>query len=160
MNILRSPRRTAALSLVLFSAGITRSADDPLETVQKSSEAWLQTRLEAARLESSWATERALLESTLDAYSERAAAAEEKRDLAKAKTAQEREELDALKDKAKAAQADLQRAAERIKALDAKLVRLRAQLPPHLSSGLDFAFRSLADPAVTSIAGSFGRCRL
>lgn len=149
MKILRSYRRTAALILVLVSAGIAQSADDPLETVQKSSEAWLQTRLETARLDSSWATERALLESTLGAYRERATTAEEKRDLAQAKTAQEREELEGLKARAKAAQVDLQRADERIKALEAKLVRLRARLPPHLSAGLDFAYRSLADPAVT-----------
>lgn len=152
MNMTPAVIGTRAVAIALLACvGLCRAAPtDPLEDVQKSSEAWIQTRLDTARAESDWKTERELLTTTLAAYEDRATTEEEKRDFAQAKTAKEREELGALREKAKAAKADLEAGDVALKSLVANLESFRAKLPPHLASGLEFAFRSLRDPHLTT----------
>jgi hypothetical protein len=144
-----SGRRAATLGLLAGITFIRVAKADALDEVQKSSEAWIQTRLEATRTESEWTTQRELLTSTLAAYRDRAAVEVEKRDFAKAKTAKNREEIDMLRGKTEAAKADLAAGDARLKALTAKLETFRAKLPPHLAQGLEFAFRSLHDSNLT-----------
>lgn len=117
---------------------------DSIESVEKAATDWVKTRAETARLQSDWASQQELLESTVNALTERAQAVEEKRDSVKAKTAKDRNEIEA-------AQKNLQTAAARMQAADAhlselrdRLVRLRPSLPPRLSEGLELAYRSLA----------------
>jgi len=134
----------------LLTVAVLAAADDPLESVEKRSEAWVQTRVETSRLEESWITERALLESTLAGYKERIAVLREKQELALAKTAKEREEVATLQAKAKSGRAELQSFETRLKALQVSLLQLRPFLPPRLSAGLDFAYRSLTNPELTA----------
>jgi hypothetical protein len=119
---------------------------DPLDAVEKSSTEWLQTRLEASRLEAAWASERTLLESTLAAMTERASAEEEKRDLARAKAAKDRDEIATLRDRARASQEDLSALENRLKEAGGRLTALRPALPPRLSAALELAYRSLERP--------------
>lgn len=133
----------------LLNAAAWAATDDPLESVEKRSETWVQTRVETSRLEESWTTERALLESTLAGYKERISVLREKQELALAKTAKEREEVATLQTKAKSGRAELQSFEARLKALQVSLVQLRPFLPPRLSAGLDFAYRSLDNPELT-----------
>ncbi|HVU33402.1 MAG TPA: DUF3450 family protein [Opitutaceae bacterium] len=124
----------------------SRTEPDPLDEVERATERWLDLRMEAARVETAWKSERVLLESLLAANRDRAALEEDKRDLVKARTAKDREEIEGLRTKADAAQNDLREAEERLKVIDAQLVQLRPSLPPRLSAGLENAFRTLAKP--------------
>lgn len=142
--------RIILLRLVLSSAAVSLfAAADPLDLVEKDAESWVQIRLETTRLETSWISEHALLESTLSGFNDRIAILQEKYDAAVAKTTQERQEIEALQAKSKNAHGDLQSAEERLKALDVKLVQMRPSLPPHLSLGLELAFRSFSNPELS-----------
>jgi hypothetical protein len=130
--------------LLVFSMPAAFAAD-ALQSVDKTAGEWIKLRLETARLETEWQTQRGLVESTVAALKERAGALEEKRDLVKAKTAKDREELDALRGKIQSASDDLNAFDARLKALAEKLTKLRPNLPPHLSEALEMSYRSLAD---------------
>jgi hypothetical protein len=121
-----------------------------LEPGEKAAGAWITTRLETARLDSAWISERPILQSMVKALNERAGELEEKRDLIKATTAKDREEIDVMKAKNKAAADDLHIAETRLQALVAQLMELRASLPPRLSEALELPYRSLGNPALAS----------
>ncbi len=148
MNIssLRPIRKLLLPSLFLGAVLRAEPASDPLGPGEKAASDWIKTRLETARVESAWASERPLLESTINGLKERAQTLEEKSDLLKATTAKDREEIATLQGKNKAAGDDLQGAETRLQALVGKLVDLRPALPPRLSEALELPYRSLANP--------------
>ncbi len=145
--LLRHARIFAPLCLVA-ALGAAPNAD-PLKSGEKAAGEWIRTRLETARLDSEWLSERPLLESTVDGLRERAATLEEKRDHLTAKTAKDREDADAMRAKNKAAADDLGTAEARLKALVGKLAELRPMLPPRLSAALELPYRSLANPGLS-----------
>lgn len=145
---MKTPRPRWLFLLVLFAPAPAILAAEPLGEVDQHAREWVKLRVEAARLDAAWRSERELVESTAAALKERAVLLEEKRDLAKAKTAKDREELETLRAKSRIAATDLQAAEARLAALSAKLIALRPSLPPRLSDALAMSYRSLADPAL------------
>jgi Protein of unknown function (DUF3450) len=125
-------------------------AEDMLEKVEAQADAWVKTRLETARLEASWVSEQALLESTLAAMKERASVLEEKLEQTGLRTKQERTEIETLQGKIKATREDLEKLDQRSRALAGKLVAIRHRLPPRLSGGLEMAYRSLGSAELGS----------
>ena len=147
MSPLRHVRVVAPLCLL---AALSAAPDaDPLKPGEKAAGEWIKTRLETARLESEWRSERPLLESTVNGLKEKAEALEEKRDLLLAKTAKDREESEAMQAKNKAAADDLRTAEARLKALVGKLAEIRPMLPPRLSEALELPYRSLGNPGLS-----------
>ena len=134
---------------LLFAAGICAAADvDTLGPAEKAASEWIKTRVETARIESEWRSEKPLLESTINGLKERADSLEEKRDHLNANTAKDREELEAMAAKNSAAAEDLKATDARLQALVAKLSDLRPMLPPRLSEALELSYRSLANPSL------------
>src|SRR5688572_21629173 len=88
--------RRFVFSGVLCTLRLT-AADDPVDKVERVANEWVKTRAETVRLETEWSSQRSMMESMVEAVSQRARLAEEKRENAKAKTAQDREELGTLK---------------------------------------------------------------
>lgn len=117
---------------------------DSIESVEKAATDWVKTRAETARLQNDWASQQELLESTVNALTERAQAVEEKRDSLKAKTAKDRDEIEAAQKNIEAATARMQAADAHLTELRDRLVRLRPTLPPRLSEASELAYRSLA----------------
>lgn len=117
---------------------------DTINVVGTATTEWVKTRLETARLETEWRTQRPLLESTVNGLAERAQTLETKRDYVLAKTASEREELARLEAASQAATAGLLAVDERAKAMSGRLLQLRRALPPRLSEALEMSYRSLA----------------
>jgi len=138
------PRFLLVPSLLLPT--LLRAAPDPIETVEKAATDWVKTREETVRLESDWATQRELVESTITALQERAARLEDNRDNLKAKTAKDRGELEAMQARNQAAADGLQTVEARLKVMSEKLIQLRPSLPPRLSEALEMSYRSLASP--------------
>jgi hypothetical protein len=134
----------------LLAAAIPMPASDPdpLEMGEKAASGWIAIRLETARIDSAWTSERPLLESTVNGLKDRAEALEEKRDHVKAKTAKDREEIDAIRAKSEAAASDLRSAEGQLNSLCAKLVELRPSLPPRLSSALELSYRSIGNASL------------
>jgi hypothetical protein len=123
---------------------------DPLEPGEKAAGEWIKTRLETERLENSWASEKPLLESTVNGLKERADSLDEKRDHVKAKTAKDRDDIESMQAKNKAAADDLRAVEERIQTLGRKLVDLRPSLPPRLSEALEMSYRSLGGTGLST----------
>lgn len=138
-----------SLALVLLLSGFSEAAClvaapvDTLEAVERASSEWVKVRAETVRLESQWATDRTLLESTIKALNDRAAELEQKREQTKVKRAEETVDLATIAGKNKEAKDDLEAAEARLKQLDEKIIRLRPKLPPRLSAALEMSFRSL-----------------
>jgi hypothetical protein len=141
-----NPPRVRWMIALALLAPVARLAADPLDEVDQSAREWVKLRVEAARLETDWRNERALVESTVEALQERAGHLEEKRDLAKARTAKDREELETLRARNRDATDDLKAGEARALALRDRLLALRPSLPPRLSEALEMSYRSLAAP--------------
>jgi hypothetical protein len=144
---LRRPRAWSlfgGVGLLLLTAPLSAVPDTPLDAVQKSASEWVRLRAETTRLETQWASQKTLLESTVKSLEERAMLLEDKRENVKLRTAKDREELDTMRAKNQATAADIAAAEQRLTALSARLVELRPQLPPRLSSALEMSYRSLA----------------
>ena len=124
------------------------AAADPAEQVGKAAGDWLKTRAETVRLQSDWAAQRQLLESTVKALEERAGTVEDKRDHLLAKTAEIQTELATVGAKNRATSTGLEATEARLKQLTERLQKLRPSLPPRLSAALDLPFLSLAEPGV------------
>jgi hypothetical protein len=134
------------LPTLLLAATLGAASDaDPLAVGEKAAGDWIKTRLETARVESSWASERPLLESTVNGLKERAQMLGEKRDLLKSRTDKDREEIETMQAKNKAAADDLHAAEARLQVLVGKLAELRPMLPPRLSEALELPYRSLGN---------------
>jgi hypothetical protein len=146
----RLPGRAVRLAATLSALGAIGlvaapiAEPDPVEEVGKAATEWVKTRMETARLETEWSTQRQLLESMVGGLTERAQTLEAKRDYVQAKTAKDREELAAFDAANKAAIADLQVTEEKLKAMSDRLKQLRPALPPRLSAALEMPFRSLS----------------
>ena len=139
------------LAPLLLAGGLCAAPEtDPMESGEKAAGEWIKVRLETARLESAWLSDRPLLESTVNGLKERAATLEEKRDNLTAKTAKDRAEIDSLQAKDKAAADDLAAADARLKVLVGKIVELRPMLPPRLSEALDLSYKSLEGPGLAT----------
>jgi hypothetical protein len=110
---------------------------------------WAKIREETVRLESSWESERDILNSASKAAHERAQTLAAQKKTLEAKTASEREALATLVAQNAAADAALKSATDRLTAISAQLVALRPWLPPRLSQALELSFRSLAKPTLT-----------
>ena len=136
-------RAWGGLSLIVLPLALVADPD-PIEAVGKSAGEWVKTRAETVRLQSEWAAQRELLESTVHAVEERASNVEARRDELKARTAHEREELDTTEARNRAMAAAFQVTEARLKSLDEKLLRLRPSLPPRLATALELPYRSLA----------------
>lgn len=131
------------LGLALLPAALP-GEPDPVAAVGKNAGEWLKARAETVRLQTEWATQRELLESTVHAVEERAANVEARRDELKARTASEREELDTMAARNQATAAAFQATETQLKGVVEKLLRLRATLPPRLAAALELPYRSLA----------------
>jgi hypothetical protein len=142
------PRLPGAL-LLMLSALVAAADIDPLTTVEKSAEKWVDLRTETSRLESDWAAQKPLLESLVQALHSRIQTLETRRDFLAAKTARDVEELAALESSNRTGFAATQAADSRIQAVSARLLQLRPFLPPRLSAALEMAYRSLARPDAT-----------
>ncbi len=136
-------RRLWPLS-VLLSSVLLGATTDPIETIGKAATDWVKVRTETVRLEGDWASQRQILESTVDALERRAQDLEDKRDHLKAKTAQERDELDALAGKNQAAADGWKTVEGRLEEMKHRLLQLRPSLPPRLSAALEMPYRSIA----------------
>ncbi len=136
------------LVLACATAPAPTFAADTVETATKSVDDWVKLRLEAARLDTTWHDERALLEAMAVALEERAAVTEEKRELVRARTARAREEASTLRGRWEAEQADVQAMDARLKAMAERLGQLRRNLPPRVSDALEMSYRSLANPSL------------
>lgn len=145
---MKHPRPRWFLALALLAPAFPAFAADPLGEVDQTAREWVKLRVEAARLDSAWRSERELVESTVAALKERATLLEEKRDLARAKTAKDREELETLRAKNRAAAEDLKLSEARLAELTERLVVLHSILPPRLGDALEMSYRSLRDPAL------------
>lgn len=139
------------LCFVGFAVGASAapSAPDPVEPVERLVRDWVKARAEIARLEQDRQWERGLLESTVHALEERASQLEDVRENLKAKTAKDVEESEALDAKNRAMLSQLTETEARLKRLNAELNGLRPSLPPRLSAGLEMAFRTLQNEALS-----------
>jgi len=126
----------------------TWAAADPAEQVGKAAGDWLKARSETVRLQSDWAAQRQLLESTVKALEERAGSMEDKRDHLLAKTAGVQAELTAVGAKNRATGTGLESTEAKLKLLTEQLQKLRPALPPRLSAALDLPYQSLAEPGL------------
>lgn len=145
-------RRLASVALWVGAALPLMGADSSgsaVGSVQKAVSDWARIREETVRLESTWETERQILESTVKAMQERALALANEKKTLEAKTAGERDALAKLATDNAAAQAAMDAAAARLKAVSEQLIELRPSLPPRLSRALDLPYRSLANPALS-----------
>jgi hypothetical protein len=131
----------------LTVALVSRAApdSDPMQPGEKAAGDWIKVRLETARLETDWRSDRRLLESTVTGLKDRAQTLEEKRNLLKAQTAKDRDEVATMQGKNKEAAEDLQAAESRLQVLDRKLTDLRPYLPPRLSDALDLSYKSIGN---------------
>jgi hypothetical protein len=130
-------------ALTLGLAARAAPEDDGLATGEKAAGEWIKVRLETARLETAWTSERPLLESTVNGLKDHAQTLEEKRDLLLSQTAKDREDIATMQGKNKEASDDLDATQARLHALTAKLNDLRPFLPPRLSEALELSYRSL-----------------
>lgn len=138
--------RIAALSAAVGACLTNSSSAEPpsAENVEVVAAEWVKTRIETTRIETDWALQRQLLESTVTGFTERAQTLETKRDYLQAKTAKDREEIAALEAMDKTSVLNLQAVEERVKAMSTRLLQLRRSLPPRLSTALEMSYRSLA----------------
>jgi hypothetical protein len=130
--------------LGLLLVPVLSAASDSIESVEKAATEWVKTRAEAVRLETEWASQRELLESTVNALSERAQAVEGKRDNLKAKTSTDRTELAAAQERNRMAADRMQAIEARLTEMKDKLSQLRPSLPPRHSESLELPYRTLA----------------
>ena len=121
---------------------------DPLDDLEKVATEWAKTRGETVREETEWRTQRELLESLIKAQEEKIQPLEAKLETVKQKMAKEETENETLASRNAACVEQLKRFEGSIGVLDAELAKLRPLLPPRLSSALDLAYRSLANPAL------------
>jgi len=135
--------------LALLCPAALGAASDPIETVGKVATEWVKTRAETVRLENDWAAQKELLESAVNALSERAARLEDERDNLLAKTAKDRGELETLQARNKTAAEGVKAVEARLKAVSESLVKLRPSFPPRLSAALEMSYRSLANDDLT-----------
>jgi hypothetical protein len=133
----------ALLSLAVTPAAA--QANDPIGDVQQAVAAWAKVRTETVRIESDWEWQRTLMQSTLDALTERVGQLEAKRDELLAKTAAERRETAELTERRQQMEAAAAQASSHLRALDDRLVQMRGWLPPRLSTALELPYRSLAE---------------
>ncbi len=129
-----------------FSIGalvVPRLAAAPLDDVQNVATEWARVRTETITLEADWASQKALLQATLDALQERVRQLEERRAALEVKTAGARRETEELVARRQALTEATTDAERRLRELDERLVRLRPWLPPRLSAALELPYRSL-----------------
>ncbi|HVU17773.1 MAG TPA: DUF3450 family protein [Candidatus Didemnitutus sp.] len=144
------PRRTpdwirpAVLAIVSLATAAALAAPDSIDSVEKAAGDWVKMRVETARLNSEWSSQRELLESLVASTKERAGALETQRDYLRSKTAEERNEIAAATEANRKSAAAMQDAESSSRALAEKVAALRRRLPPRLSSALDLPYRSLA----------------
>jgi len=139
-------RRGLIAAAALCVSLVRGASTDPVDALATLSLDWARTRSEAVRAEATWASQRELLDSTINALEERARELESKRDLLKAKTAKDSGELDNLEIENQRLDAQFGRLEKALKAIDERFLKLRPQLPPRLSQALELPFRSLAEP--------------
>jgi len=149
-STLRRRLASAALWLVapLLSHGAEPSAP-VVSSVQKAVSDWARVREETVRLESTWETERQILESTVKAMQDRASALANEKKTLEAKTSGERDALAKLASENSSAQAAMDAASTRLKTVSEQLIELRPSLPPRLSRALELPYRSLASATLT-----------
>jgi len=141
-----------AITALLAGRGIAAAPADgmlPTDPVRQVVAEWAKIRAETVRIETSWESERELLNSTLKAERERATALANQKKTFESKTAGENSALAALTAQNAAADTALNAATDRLRKMGEQLVALRPWLPPRLSQGLELSYRSLANPSLT-----------
>jgi len=136
----------ALLCIISFPIGVI--AADPVESVQKEATEWTKLRMETVRMETDWAWQREMMNSTLSALQERGTTLQEKRDQLQAKAAADPQATGDLEAKNEAARAMMSTLEKRLKSLSDKLIQMRPSLPPRLSQALELPYRSLVDPTL------------
>ncbi len=138
---------TAGVVALLLAGGSLGAAEtDPLKTAEQAAGKWVDLRTEASRLENDWNTQKPLLNSLIQALTDRAQTLETKRDYLAAKSAKDTEELGAIEAANRAGIAATDATATRVKAVADQLIQLRAALPPRLATALEMSYRTLAKP--------------
>lgn len=117
---------------------------------EKAAGEWIKVRLETARLEAEWQSDKPLLESTVVGLKDRAQTLEDKRALLLSETSKDREDIATMQGKNKEASEDLHAAEARLQSLDEKLTGMRPYLPPRLSDALELSYRSIANPGLAT----------
>lgn len=132
---------------ILFSSCVAYGATaDPIDTLAKLSADWVKLRAETARIETDWANQRELLNSTVKAFEERARDLEAKLALLKSKTAKDRGDLEEQEIENRRLAGQLQKLESHLNSFSEQLAKLRRRLPPKLSQALELPLLSLADP--------------
>lgn len=124
------------------------AAEDAVARVEKVAVEWVKTRAETVRLETEWSGQGTMLKAMVEAVDQRTQVLQEKKRHLEAQTAQDREELGSLGRKNDVARAGLDAAEARLKQTARDLQALRPFLPPRLSTALDLAYQSIADPGL------------
>ncbi len=145
MNVF-SPQRLLAVAIALCAFVAHATPADPVDTLAKLSLEGGKIRAETARLETDWANQRELLNSTVKAFEERAHELAAKRDLLKAKTAKDRSELEEQEVENRRMAVDLKKLEDQLRTLSDRLATLRRRFPPRLSQALELPLQSLANP--------------
>jgi hypothetical protein len=145
------PIRWLLLPCMLLALSARGAPDnDPMQPGEKAAGEWIKVRLETARLETEWISDKPLLESTVVGLKDRAQTLEDKRALLVSQTAKEREEISTMQSKNKEASDDLHVSESRLQTLDGKLTGLRPYLPPRLSDALELSYRSIGNPGLAT----------
>jgi hypothetical protein len=135
-----------AVSAILSVLIVPMRATGPEANVQKAVAEWAQVRSETVRIESDWAWQKTLMQSTLAALKERASQLEAKRAELEARTSEENRDMTELKARLQAMGEAENDAAQQLRVLSDRLVRMRASLPPRLSAALELPYRSMTAP--------------
>ncbi|MEZ5276922.1 MAG: DUF3450 family protein [Opitutaceae bacterium] len=138
--------------------------EDSLESIEKVARDWAQTRKETVRELDDWRWQKTFLESTREALNRRTRTLEDRREYLLATSSRLRESYVEMGRRNEEAMQVLEEAGGTIDGVIAELKRLRAFLPPRLSSALEYAYQSLEDSSRTlgermqSVASIFNRC--
>jgi len=133
-------------SAALIAADAPPSVASPVASVRQAVSDWARIRAETVRLETTWESERPLLESTLKTMQERAQSLQGEKQTLEATSADGRRTIEALIRENAGSQASLDAASARLQEISGQLVALRSSLPPRLSRALELPYRSLAAP--------------
>jgi len=140
--------RSCLVSVLITAVCAHAHAADPLEETRRLSIEWVRLRAEAARLESDWTVEKALLEASNKAMEARIAALEERRDSLRELRSKDLSEEARIAEQNKQADVAMRQAGEGLAELVGRLESLRPQLPPRLSAALELPYQSLRDAAL------------
>lgn len=134
--------------MAIFVATTLPLAATSLDDVQNAAAEWARLRSETTRLETDWASERTLLEASIENLTLEADQLERERNADIAENRTNQETLTRLTADNAARTEAITTATAQLDQLTRDLQALRPALPPRLSSALDLAYRSLGTPDI------------